>query len=318
MNNPENLPVDVTEQREWLLEHKRVAGSSWTALASQTGIPHGTLSVFAGGKYQGDNERLAREIYRFRQHLSTQADLAMEAPDVPEYYETPTARRLQSLLTWAQRGRIVAAATGPGCGKTKALRNYRDAMSNVWLVTGKPSCSGVNNMQIEVLAALGERAARGSMQVLSQRIRDRVRNTGGLLAFDEAQELSERALNEIRSWHDDTGIGIALFGNETVIARIEGGNRRAAFAQLYSRIGMRLVQNLPLADDARALADAWEVHDQKQTDFIIKKSQQPGGLRTVTMMMELATMVASSEKRDRELSHLQDAWAQLVSRPLAA
>jgi DNA transposition AAA+ family ATPase len=165
---------------------------------------------------------------------------------------------------------------------------------------------------------LGERAARGSMQVLSQRIRDRVRNTGGLLAFDEAQELSERALNEIRSWHDDTGIGIALFGNETVIARIEGGNRRAAFAQLYSRIGMRLVQNLPLADDARALADAWDVHEQKQTDFIIKKSQQPGGLRTVTMMMELATMVATSEKRDRELSHLQDAWAQLVSRPLAA
>jgi hypothetical protein len=58
---------------------------------------------------------------------------------------------------------------------------------------------------------------------------------------------------------------------------------------------MRLVQNLPLADDARALAEAWEVHDQKQTDFIVKKSQQPGGLRTVTMMLELATMVACSE-----------------------
>lgn len=317
MNNPENIPVNVEEQREWLLEHKRVTGSSWTQLATQTGIPQGTLSVFASGKYQGDNERVARDVYRFRQHISTQRELAMEAPEVPDFYDTPTARRLQSLLSWAQRGRLVVAATGPGCGKTKALRNYRDAMSNVWLITLAPSSSGVNNMQIEVLAALGERDARGSMQALSRRIRDRVRNTGGLLAFDEAQHLSERSIEEIRSWHDDTGVGVAFFGNETVLARIEGGHRRAAFAQLYSRIGMRLVQNLPLADDARALAEAWEVFDEKQVQFLVKKSQQPGGLRTVTMMLELATMVACSERRDRELTHLQDAWAQLVSRPLA-
>jgi DNA transposition AAA+ family ATPase len=218
----------------------------------------------------------------------------MEAPEVPDYFETPTTRRLQSLLSWAQRGRIVAAATGPGCGKTKGAKNYRDAMSNVWMVTIAPSCSGVNNMQIEVLAALGERDARGTGQALSRRIRDRIRNTGGLLLFDEAQHLSERSIEEIRSWHDDTGVGVAFFGNETVLARIEGGHRRAAFAQLYSRIGMRLIQNLPLADDARALADAWEVHDDKQVAFLIKKSQQPGGLRTVTMMLELATMVAAA------------------------
>jgi DNA transposition AAA+ family ATPase len=317
MNNPENLPVDVSEQREWLLEHKSVTSSSWTALASQTGIPHGTLSVFAGGKYQGDNERIAREIYRFRQHLSTQRELAMEAPEVPPYFDTPTSVRLTALLTWGHRGRIVVAATGPGCGKTKAAENYRDSMSNVWLVTLAPSSSGINSMQIKVLAALGERDARGSMQQLSQRICDRVRNSNGLIILDESQHLLDRTIDEIRSWHDETGVGIAFFGNETVLARIEGGQRRAAFAQLYSRIGMRLVQNLPLADDARALADAWEVHDEKQTDFIIKKSQQPGGLRTVTRMMELGVMVAASEKQPLELSHLQHAWAQLVSRPIS-
>jgi DNA transposition AAA+ family ATPase len=118
------------------------------------------------------------------------------------------------------------------------------------------------------------------MQQLSRRIRDRIRNTNGLLIFDEAQHLLDRAIDEIRSWHDDTGIGIAFLGNETVLARIEGGHRRAAFAQLYSRIGMRLIQNLPLTEDARALAEAWDVHEAKQIEFIVKKSQQPGGLRT--------------------------------------
>jgi DNA transposition AAA+ family ATPase len=161
MNNPESAPVDAKEQREWLLEHKAVTGSSWTQLAAQTGIASGTLSVFAGGKYQGDNERVARDILRYRQHLNMQRELAMEAPEVPEYFETPTSRRIQSLLSWAHRGRITSQRPGPGCGKTKGAKNYRDAMSNVWMTTMAPSCSGINNMQIEVLASLasGTRAA---------------------------------------------------------------------------------------------------------------------------------------------------------------
>lgn len=318
MNNPDNAPVDVKEQREWLLEHKEVTGSSWTTMSAQTGIAPGTISVFAGGKYAGDNERIAREIVRYRQHLNIQRELAMEAPEVPDYFETATSRSIHSLLSFAHRGRIVIVATGPGCGKTKTARNYREATSNAWMATMAPSCAGINSMQIELLAALGERDARGSMQQLSRRIRDRIRNTNGLLIFDEAQHLLDRSIDEIRSWHDDTGVGVAFLGNETVLARIEGGHRRAAFAQLYSRIGMRLIRNLPLAEDARALAEAWDVHDDKQVGFIVKKSQQPGGLRTVTMMMELATMVAAGERRDRDLSHLQEAWAQLVSRPLAA
>jgi DNA transposition AAA+ family ATPase len=318
MNNPENAPVDVKEQREWLLEHKQTTGSSWSQLADQTGVAQGTLSVFATNKYQGDNERIARDLLRYRQHLNTQRELSLEAPEVPGYFETPTSRSLTSLLSWGHRGRIVVAATGPGCGKTKTAENYRDCMSNVWMVRLKPSCSGINSMQIEALKVLGDREARGSMQQLSARICDRVRNTNGLLIFDEAQHLLDRTIDEIRSWHDDTGVGIAFLGNETVLARIEGGHRRAAFAQLYSRIGMRLIRNLPLTDDARALADAWNVHEPKQIAFIVQKSQQPGGLRTVTMMLELATMIAASERRERELSHLQDAWAQLVSRPLAA
>jgi hypothetical protein len=44
MNNPENAPIDVNEQREWLLEHKRVTDSSWSELGALTGIPSGTIT----------------------------------------------------------------------------------------------------------------------------------------------------------------------------------------------------------------------------------------------------------------------------------
>jgi hypothetical protein len=278
----------------------------------------GHLSVFAGGKYQGDNERVAREILRYRQHLNVQRELAMEAPEVPDYFETPTSRRSSRCCPGRTAAGSSVVATGPGCGKTKAAKNYRDAMSNVWMVTMAPSCSGINSMQIEVLAALGERDARGSMQQLSRRIRDRIRNTGGLLIFDEAQHLLDRTIDEIRSWHDDTGRRRRLPRQRDGAGADRG---RAPPRRLRPALqpDRHAADPQPAAGRRRARAGRRLGGPRpKQVDFIVKKSQQPGGLRTVTMMLELATMVAASERRERELAHLQEAWAQLVSRPLAA
>lgn len=318
MNNPDALPVDAAEQREWLMAHKKATGLSWADLGQQSGIPAGTLSQFGPATYRGDNDRIAREIFRFRQHIATQGKLDGEAPEVPGYFETATSRRILALLSWAHRGRITVVATGPGTGKSMSAEHYAASVSNVWLTTMSPSSAGVNNMQIEVLAALGERDAQGTPQKLSRRICERVRDTRGLIAIDEAQHLSEKAVEEIRSWHDKTRIGIALLGNESVIARLEGGARKAAYAQLFSRVGMRHVQNLPHPDDARALAAAWGIEDDKLTASIVQKSQMPGGLRGVTMMLELASMIAAAEGSELSINHLTDAWTQLVSRPLAA
>lgn len=318
MNDPTDHPIDVAEERTWLLAHKHSTGSSWTELARSTGVPHGTLSSFGGETYGGDNERIARQIFRYRQHLASQAELDIEAPEIPGFIDTPTSKRLVSILRWGHRGRVVVAAMGPGTGKTETCRHYRDCHSNVWLTTMKPSTANMNNMQIELLSVLGEKDAHGGSQQLSRRIVDRVRGTGGLILFDEAQHLTEKAIEEIRSWHDETGVGVALIGNATVVGRLEGGSRKAAYAQLYSRVAMRHIQNLPLEGDALAIADAWGVTNAKQRAFVVKISQMPGGLRSVTMMLELGTMIAASERKALELSHLNDAWAQLATRPLAA
>lgn len=310
--------IEEASERRWLLDYKDRTGLSWSELAQQSGVPSGTLSQFGAGTYGGKNDRVAADVARFRQKVAAQAELSLEAPEIPEWFDTPTSNRVNALLNWAQRGRITVLAMGPGTGKTKAARHYRDLMANVWLTTMAPSTAGVNNMQIETLAAMGDREARGTPQALSTRIKARVKGTGGLLIFDEAQHLSEKSIEEIRSWHDATGIGVALLGNEQVIARLEGGSRRAAFAQLYSRVGMRHIQALPLTSDARVLATAWGVTDPQQMGFIETISQRPGGLRGCTMTLELAKMIAAGEERPLTIAHLRDAWGQLASRPVAA
>lgn len=321
MNDPAKHPIDVVEQRDWLRDHKEGNGLSWSQLANRMDIPQGTLSQFGGESgYKGDNAKVAEKIYRYRQLLVSQAEILVEAPEVPAYFETATSRQLINMLTWAQRGRIVVAALAAGCSKTTTAEHFQACSSNVFMTTMSPSTAGVNNMQIEVLEALGEKDPVGTPQKLSRRIKERVKDMASpLIIIDEAQHLSEKAIEEIRSWHDATGVGIALFGNIGVMQRLEGGSRKAAFAQLFSRVSLRMVRNAPLTGDCDALSVAWGLEeDVKASELIRMIGRKPGGLRGATMALELGSMIASSEGKALNVGHIQDAWAQLSARTVAA
>src|SRR3546814_20769357 len=97
-------------------------------------------------------------------------------------------------------------------------------------------------------------------------------------------------------------------GNVGVLERMEGGSRKSAYAQIFSRVGMRHIQNLPLTADAIMLGESWGITEQKEIDFIAKIAGKPGGLRSFTMVLELATMLAASGNNRRTLAQFQDRW----------
>lgn len=316
MNNPQSLPLDIEEQRNWLNAHKADTGLSWTELQQRVGVST-ALSAFAVDKYQGDNRRIAEQIYRYRQLLVQQADVEYDAPALPAFFETPTATRIMRLLQIAQRGRMTLIAGGPGNSKTKTLEHYQASVANVWIATMAPSTAGVTTMAIEVLEALGEPDAKGTPQSLSRRIKAKLRGSGGLLVLDEAQHANEKALEEVRSWHDATGVGICLVGNQDVLIRLEHGTRKAAFARLASRVAQRLTFHVATEGDAAVFCDAWGVTDEKSRRYLTSIALKPGSLRNCTMVMELASMLAASENDTVKLAHLQDAWSNLSTRQVS-
>lgn len=320
MNNPDSLPLDIVEQQAWLATHKADTGMSWPQIAPKIGVAAGTLSQFPTGAYKGDMRKIAEAVHRYRQKLVAQAEIAITMPDPPAFFETPTTRQMKTMLTIAQRGRMIVIASGPGTSKTRACVDYQAGGSNVWIATMMPSTAGLAAMQYQLLEALGADLdqRKGTPVALTARIKGLIVNTGGLLIVDEAQHLTEKSLEELRSLHDATGIGIALVGNEEVLTRLTLGNRKDAFARLASRIAQRMIFRGPRDADALALADAWDVTDDTHRAFIVAIAKQPGGLRTCTMMLETAFMLASSEDSALQLAHLQDAWSHLSIRQMAA
>lgn len=316
MINPDNIAVDVEEQRDWLATHKAAKGFSWPHLAGQIGVPSGTLSSFGGNSYAGNNDRIAQAVFRYRQTLEAQADRAVGLISGPGYFETRSSRRILGLLTVAHGGRITLAATSPGTGKTMTLEEYAARASNVIIVTMTKDVTTVNGLALLVLSELGVPVKGGWGRQLGKQIVDRLKGRNALLAIDEANHLTLDQFELVRGWHDLSKCGVCFLGNEELMLRIESGTRSDAFARLHSRIASSHVQPKPHEDDVEAFCDAWEIVDAQMRDLLKRIALTPaaGGLRECAHIVEQASMIAADEARPISFADLREAKATRATR----
>jgi hypothetical protein len=241
-----------------------------------------------------------------------------QGAEAPGYFDTETSKYLAYMLNYAQGGRIAVAALGAGLGKTTTAEHYAACYPNVFLSTMTPSTAGVNNMQIEILEALGERDAVGTPQKLTRRIKERLKDRNALLIIDEAQHLRKRRSRKSGAGTTPPGWASPCSATRACSSALAAAAAAPSMPSLFSRIGLRLVRAVPTAADVDALCDAWSIFTDNQRAFLRRIGQMPGGLRGATFVIELAQMMAGAERQDLQLSHLQDAWAQLSSRQVAA
>lgn len=312
MNNAKDFPVDIAQEREWLASHKSTHDLSYKRIASLTGIAQGTISTFLTDNYGGNPENIARKIFQYRQMVESQADREIAVPDFdPGYFETPTSRRLMSLMVWAQRGRMTLAATGPGTGKSRAIAEYEASASNVWVVTMDPSFKTLSALVMAVLGSMrvGNTRAHGVAQ-LSELVREHTRGRRGVIIVDEANHCTWEQLEQLRAWHDaPNGPGVFLAGNEELLMRIEGDPRRDKYARLNSRIAQRHMSIGPEAGDVETFCDAWNITDEGMRGYLHTIALTPGSgaLRECKQLIEQASLLAAEDERPLMLSDLRDA-----------
>jgi DNA transposition AAA+ family ATPase len=287
-------PTLRTEVRATMAGDKRL---SQAATAKEAGISPAAFNQWLNANYKGDNEALDAKVRIWLESYHARLAAGDGLPEAPAFVATPTASRVISALGYAQvAGDIVVSYGAAGLGKTTACRRYQTSRPNVWIATMTPASSGVVTSLEDICEALDVTEGGGARRMFRAIVK-RVRDTHGLLVIDEAQHLSVAALDQIRSIHDATGVGIALVGNEGVYARMAGGRNAAQLDRLFSRIGRRLSLRRSTDADIQALVKAWGIEDKKCLPTIMDIARRPGALRTLTKTLRLAAMQAAAESR---------------------
>lgn len=285
-------------------------GMTQKILAKQVGISPSAVSQWVHRDYRGNEVILLSKLRAWVN--SRKAEKALPVVSGPPWVETPTARRIFDAMTFARvRPTISVIYGGAGVGKTTAMHQYADAYPNIFIVTAQPALASMMHMLREIAMVLSVHSSGWQRRSLVGDILNKLWMTRGLLVIDEAQHLGVQTLDQIRSIYDAAGIGLVLCGNESVYARLTGVSRRAEFAQIFSRVGRRVMIDMPKPEDVTEILLAWDVTGVKEREYAHQIASLPGGLRGLTNMLQEASMAAQGMDQPLDLRMMRRAWGEL-------
>ncbi len=288
-------PDEVREQLRTAIDGDR--SLTQARISRESGVSSTTVSQFLSRTYPGDLPAVATKLNRWLASLAERSQVAA-LPAAPSWVETKQAKRIFGALRYAQLAADIVVIYGPaGVSKTETCRHYAKVSSNTFVVTMSPAQAGLTAALNAVYDAVGLKEARLTAAAMSRMICQRLRGSGGLLIIDEAQHLGHLALDQIRSIHDATGIGVALVGNEQVFTVMSGGQRAAYLDRLHSRVGKWLPLKGPAEADVDAVLKAWRIDDAECRKQIRDVAQRPGALRVLTKVLRLASASAAAAGR---------------------
>lgn len=300
----ESKQTDVIMRIATLINAQRVTSGQ---VAQEISVAPSTLSQVINGQYKADPVKIVEKLAKWlRLREQREANPNMD----PGFVSTPTAKLIMDDLTYAQITESIVVIYGAsGVGKSKTLDEYKRTNNNVWKVTASPSRSSLTECLYEIAMELGMDDAPRRKGSLSRVIRQRLNGSEGLVIIDEADHLDYPTLEELRILQEETGIGMALVGNNKVYSQLTGGRRNEDFARLFSRIAKKRGIHKAKQADVRAIAKAWKVPEGAELSLMIQISERPGGLRLLSKTLKLAAMFAKGAAITEPL--LRTAFAEL-------
>lgn len=327
--NPGKTEFSPEEHAELRREIQRIQaqdGLAGAEISRQADIPGPTLSQYLSDTYPSEKGRntTAAKLWKWIESRRAAAELRRQLPVAPAFMPLHTSRQIMMIMSYAREvGRMALVTGSPGVSKTASAKQFAADNPRTWYAAMDPSTRGVNTMLVELLGAMGESDPRGTPQAMASKVKRVAREAKGLIIIDEAQHLSEQAIEALRAINDAVRVGIVMLGNESAWSRVGTTGTKPAFAQVSSRFAQRRWILTPDPRDSAALAQAWaDVNREEITRVEVEYCQdiagKPGGLRNIEMTMEGALLAAHGRDEPLTVQHLKQAFAQLSGLDRAA
>lgn len=223
------------DYKNMALEYIANKGISNSAFAKKIGISESAFSRYINGNYPNPasiddkvREFLGKEELRKDGFVKESIDFAM----------TSISKKVISVLEYTRVQRVISCIYGDaGVGKTYTTKNWMLDKKDVFFVTITPSFSTPRPF-LKLLARQLKTTRTGGQDEIYLDIIEKLEGTDKMIVIDEAQHLTKKSLEIVRSINDMCNTAIVLIGNELVYSKMLG-KAQAEFAQLFSRVGMQ-------------------------------------------------------------------------------
>lgn len=247
------------------------------------GISSGTITEIRNDRYKGNIDNICEKIVAYLKIKEQYNNCYCEI----EYADTSISENIYKMLEYCQiKGGLCSVAGDAGIGKTKACRKYvKDHPTNTVLITVNPCITSIKSILSVLAGSVGAVQAK-SRDELWLNIRNKLRD-GMLLVFDEAQHLTARTIDTLRSFSDSFAdnnctLGIAFIGNLEVATKFGSNCRKAEFAQIVSRTKQSPIYATTQIkrDDIYKLFPILKKDNmEKETDLLLNIAQTKQGIR---------------------------------------
>lgn len=271
---------ELLEKVEQLQRERNI---SQNEVGKLIGISGTALSQIKNGKYAANPQKVFDILSNYF-GVKEKAKLTYTEID---YAPTSISTQIYDIISVCQvKGGLAVAAGDAGIGKTKAAQKFvSDNPTNSVLITVNPCLTSIKS----ILKALADRIGASpecSRDELWLAIAKKL-SDGMLLIFDEAQHLTVKEIEVLRSFSDyfnDKGqtLGICFIGNLETANYI--GSKKAEFAQIANRTKQRKIYTkaqIQRNDIIKLFPILEAEHKDKEIDLLHRIAQTPQAIRGV-------------------------------------
>lgn len=211
-----------------------------------------------------------------------------------KYVPTSISEHIYDVIALCQiKGGLAVVCGDAGIGKSKAAQKFAsDNPSNSFLITINPCLTNVKSLLKIIADRIGagqEKSVNDLWFSIANKLSD-----GTVLIFDEAQHLTVKTIEVLRSFSDyfndkEQTLGICFMGNAETITKM--GGKRAEFAQISNRTKQRkFFRNTDIQrEDICKLFPNFEAEKMDaEIDFLLRIAHTPQAIRGVMNLISNA------------------------------
>ena len=285
----------IGRTREYIAQ-KRI---SQAKMAGLVGIKDSTFSRWLNNDYPNP-ENIDVKVLEF---LEKEKDREkMTETDVSDFVKTQITTSIWGLLDYIRKRRAISMVYGDsGVGKTKAVVEWAKDKSDVMVLVARPTL----NTPKEIMKTLAEELktkTTGTQGDIARGVIKKLKGTDKMIIIDEAQLLTIKAIDELRSLNDDpeTRTAVVLVGNHPLYEKInKEEDEELVLLKNRMAVPLEITSKQITEEDIKKI---FITEDEEVLDILYKVSKTKEGIRgAVEMYKNTAHLIGGKTVNKKEL-----------------